>query len=149
MAKIKEKVERVCSCFCKLMRERYVEKLMKEYASVYGMPEHGQMPKYDEQKLQEFENNLPIFADELCYYVMTKLKTDGKVCISTSTYNSQLEALCSYAFEKDMESIVGNYELLLSIDRDVAKVDLAINRGRFTEKYNALTLDMNQMEFGL
>ena len=147
MVDAKRKIELAVSCFCKLLQERYTEKLMKEYASVYGIPERGQMPKFDEQKLQKFEDNLPLFENELTYLVATKLKNNGKVSIDTSLHDMELEGLSFNSFDKDIESIIGNYGIVLEIDDKMARVDLVLSRGTIVEKHNALCVGNNQNEF--
>ena len=146
MVDIKNKILRSVSCFCKLLHERYTEKLMKEYASVYGLPEHGNPPKFDEQKLQKFEDCLPNFESDLSYLVAQKLKLDGKARFNT-LHSEELEQLCYSAFGKDMQSIVGSYQILLEIDDKMAKVDLVVPKGYFCETFNALTLFDSQNEY--
>ncbi len=141
----KEKIQRLTSCFCKLMWERYLEKLMKQYIMENGYPEFGEAPKYDQQELSKFEDNLPLFESELNKYIANKLACDGEVVINTSENNLELEQLSLYVFDKCLEDIVGDYKIILDCNKDNGDVTL-ICKGALVEKHNVLHIDMNENE---
>ena len=143
----KQKIQRLVTCFCAVVRERYVEKLMKDYAAENGYPEVGEAPKYDEQKLKDFDNNLSFFTDMVFDYVELRLMTGKDVCINTDGHDMEQESIPLCAFDKCFEDIVGDYKVILECNNEVGDVNL-ICKGALVEEHNVMHIDDKENEIG-
>ena len=79
MVDAKRKIELAVSCFCKLLQERYTEKLMKEYASVYGMDPQGNNLE------RGFNDKTSDMIRVEAYYVMQEWESGGIKSLITNS----------------------------------------------------------------
>lgn len=145
MADRNQNVRKLTSCFGQVLWERYQEKLMNEYAKEYGYPEIGEEPKYEEYKLRDFEDNLPIFLNELNIYILKKLARDENVNINTYDIDWDVDQISLNVFGKSIKNLVGNYKIILDCDKNHGDVTL-IAYGAIVEKSNVLHIDMQGKE---